>query len=115
MLGSSVLPDLLETMHTVLARFTLPSNVLTWDGSVESSTCNSGNPGILPKVILSTSGPRLDPPMPSSRACEKPASWTSLAISRRCSICANWSSVIPSQPSQDDQLAHIEHLRDIAK
>ena len=66
MLGSRVLPDLLDTMNSVFAKSTLFSKALTCAGSVESSTCNSGKPAILPKVFVKTSGPRLDPPMPKS-------------------------------------------------
>ena len=52
MLGSRVVPDLLETMNKVFARLTLFSNAFTCAGSVESSTCSSGKPAILPKVSL---------------------------------------------------------------
>ena len=67
MFGSKVPPDLLETMKRVLARFTFFSNVKTCAGTVESSTCNSGKPGILPNVLAITSGQRLDPPMPNNK------------------------------------------------
>ena len=40
-------------------------------GSVESRTCSSGKPSILPKVMRRTSGHRLEPPMPSKRMCLK--------------------------------------------
>ena len=61
------------------------SNVRTCAGSVESSTCSSGNPVSRPKVIFSTSGPRLDPPMPRSRTCETPSlRATSRIPSNRC-------------------------------
>ena len=83
MFGSSVLPDLLETMKRVLAISILFSKDLTCAGSVESRTCNSGKPEILPKVIFSTSGHKLDPPIPSNRTCEKPALRTSSATSRK--------------------------------
>ena len=73
MLGSSVEPDLLETMTSVFFRSTLFSNVLTWAGSVESSTWSSGKPVIFPNVIFITSGPRLDPPMPNRRTWDRPA------------------------------------------
>src|SRR5690349_10432291 len=55
MLGSSVLPDLLETMKRVRARSILASKDLICAGSVESRTCNSGEPEILPNVMRSTS------------------------------------------------------------
>ena len=40
--------------------------------SVESNTSSSGWSGNLPKVRASTSGQRLEPPMPSTRICSKP-------------------------------------------
>src|SRR6266576_1627860 len=72
MFGSSVLPDLLETIKRVLPRSIFPSVCLICAGSVESSTCNRGKPCCWPKVSARTSGQRLDPPMPSSRMCRKP-------------------------------------------
>src|SRR5579862_3122671 len=53
--GSSVVPDLLETINKVFARSTFFSKALTCAGSVESSTCNWGKPDILPKVSANTS------------------------------------------------------------
>ncbi len=46
MLGSSVPPDLLETIKSVLARSTLFSTLLICAGSVESRTCRRGKPGV---------------------------------------------------------------------
>jgi hypothetical protein len=66
-------PDLLDTMKRVFFRSTLFSKAVTWAGSVESSTWRSGNPLIAPKVARITSGPRLDPPIPSNATWEKPA------------------------------------------
>src|SRR6266481_2934951 len=100
MLGSSVLPDLLETMQIVLLRSTFASMALICAGSVESRTCSSGNPLILPKVICRTSGQRLEPPIPNRRACLKRAFFTSPAICFSASIWPSCSSVIVSQPSQ---------------
>src|SRR5229473_2568296 len=100
MLGSRVLPDLLETMQMVLLRSTFASTALICAGSVESRTCNSGKPLIFPKVMRRTSGQRLEPPMPSKSACLKRAFFTSAAICFKTSICASCSSVIVSQPSQ---------------
>ena len=68
MFGSSVPPDLLETIKSVLARSTLFSNVLTCAGSVESRTCSSGKPPTLPNVIFITSGHMVDPPIPNTMA-----------------------------------------------
>src|SRR5450755_4174178 len=99
MLGSSVLPDLLDTIHTVLERSTLLSMALICAGSVESSTCNSGYPSIFPKVMRKTSGHRLEPPMPRSSACLNPACLISAAISCKAEMCASCSAVIPSQAS----------------
>src|SRR5258707_548348 len=56
MLGSSVLPDLLDTMQIVLLRSTWASMALICAGSVESSTCSAGKPLILPEVLRMTFG-----------------------------------------------------------
>ena len=48
-------------------------------GSVESRTWSFGKPGFAPKVSAKTSGPRLEPPMPSSRTSLNPAPLTSSA------------------------------------
>src|SRR5580765_1518196 len=72
---------------------------LIWAGSVESKTCNSGCPGCLPYVIFNTSGHRLEPPMPRSKACVKPALAASVAASFSCFKCASWSSAIGNQPT----------------
>ncbi len=80
MFGSSVLPDLLETMKIVFARSSFASRALTCAGSVESRTRNSGYPGMFPKVSFRTSTQRLDPPMPRSTACLNPAARISSAI-----------------------------------
>ncbi len=100
MLGSSVLPDLLETMKSVRAISILFSNAFTCAGSVESSTCRSGYPATLPNVMRRTSGHKLDPPMPSRRISLKPALQTSLARPRNWMGCAIWSSIMSSHPSQ---------------
>ena len=100
MLGSRVLPDLLETMKSALAISILFSNVFTCAGSVESSTCRSGYPAILPNVMRRTSGHKLDPPMPSRRMSLNPALHTSLARFRNSTGWAICSSVMSNQPSQ---------------
>src|SRR5260221_12358128 len=103
MLGSSVLPDLLETIQIVLLRSTCASMVLICAGSVESSTCSTGKPLILPKVMRRTSGQRLEPPIPSKRACLNFAFFPSAATFLNCSIWANCVAVISSQPSPGSQ------------
>src|SRR5437762_2979208 len=100
MLGSSVLHDLLETMQRVLLRSSFASMDLICSGSVESNTWSSGNPLIFPRVIRRTSGQRLDPPIPSSRACLKRDFFTSSAIRLKASACASCCSTIFSHPSQ---------------
>src|ERR1035437_5724869 len=65
-LGSSVEPDLLATTTSVSARLTLSRAAFTCTGSVESTMCSSGKQACRPKVTLSTSGHRLEPPMPTS-------------------------------------------------
>src|SRR5712691_8848166 len=101
MFGSRVVPDLLDTMKRVLAGSSLRSTLRIWAGSVESSTCSSGKPAPRPKVIRSTSGQRLEPPIPRSRTWSKPpvraSSWARL----RRSSCAISSSGSPSQPSHE--------------
>ena len=82
---------------------------LTCIGSVESRTCSSGNPAILPKVFCMTSGPwRLDPPMPSSNAWEKPSLFAASAIVLSRSICAIWPLVMPSHPSHCPSSAPVQ-------
>jgi hypothetical protein len=100
MLGSSVLPDLLETMKSVRAISTLFSKAFTCAGSVESRTCRSGYPAILPKVMRRTSGHKLDPPMPSRRMSLKPALQTSLARFPQLDGVRDlfFGNVQPSQP-----------------
>src|SRR5436305_8808463 len=103
--GSSVVPDLLDTKKSVLLKSILFSIALICAGSVESSTCSSGNPSILPKDLRITSGQRLDPPIPRSRACEKPPSAISSAnLTKRSAVfcCSptmlNQPSHLPSSP-----------------
>src|ERR1041385_1727496 len=99
MLGSSVEPDLLATMKSVRLRSTWLSMDLICAGSVESSTCSSGWPACWPKVIFSTSGQRLEPPIPSSRAWVKWASEASVAAARSCDKFLRCSSTTCSQPT----------------
>ena len=114
MLGSSVVPDLLDTMNSVRLRSTAPSVAAICAGSVESSTCNSGKPLVVPNVCRITSAPRLDPPMPSSTACRTPESATSRAASFNGPMCANWSSVTFSQPSQPFSSAPVQSVASFA-
>ena len=83
MLGSSVVPDFDETKNTVVAGATRSSMALTCWGSVESSTWSRGNPGVGAKVAASTSGQRLDPPMPRTTASVNPSLRTISASSRK--------------------------------
>src|SRR5712692_4474369 len=100
MLGSSVLPDLLETMKSVFARSTFFSTLLICAGSVESSMCRRGKPGVCPKVSANTSGQRLDPPMPSSKMSENAPLLTSSANFFSLAALASCSSAMPSHPNQ---------------
>ena len=70
-LGSVVPPDLLETMNSVLSRLIDASVRCTCAGSVESTMRRFGKPSACPKVSASTSGPRLDPPMPRTTTSVK--------------------------------------------
>src|SRR3989454_1029699 len=92
------------------ATSTFRSNARIWAGSVESSTSTSGNPSIRPNVSFSTSGQRLEPPMPSRSARVKPSRATSSATRRRRSMRLAWSSAIPSQPSQLASSALVQRL-----
>jgi len=67
---SVVLPDLEATTNRVSSRSILARSARMVPGSVVSSTCSPGWPFTWPKVLRSTSGPRLDPPMPSSTTSE---------------------------------------------
>src|SRR5205814_3088917 len=98
--GSSVLPDLLDTTNNVFARSTFCSNALTWGGSVESRTYDLGKPEIGPKVNASTSGHKLDPPMPSTSTSRNPSFLISSATPRSFCSCPISSSVMLSQPNQ---------------
>src|SRR5438477_5999119 len=99
MFGSSVLPDLLETMHSVFLRSSFFSIALICAGSVESRTCSSGNPATLPKVMSSTSGHKLEPPIPSNRTCLNFAFFTSDASCCSVPRFASCSYVMVNQPS----------------
>src|SRR6516164_6521654 len=100
MLGSSVLPDLLDTMQRVFLRSSLFSSSLICAGSVESRTCSSGKPATLPKVMRRTSGQRLEPPIPSSTTCLNLIFLTSSANCLKAARLAICSSAMVSQPSQ---------------
>ena len=101
MFGSSVLPDLLDTMNSVRAQIDRLSMRRICAGSVESSDrAAAGSRACVPKVSASTSGPRLEPPMPSSSASVKPARLTSAANASRWPTAFSCSSTMVSQPSQ---------------
>src|SRR6185437_6844051 len=72
----------------------------TCAGSVESSTCNAGNPAMWPKVLDKTSGQRLEPPMPSRRTLVKFSffiSWLNFCRFCRLVCCCATTSSHPSQ------------------
>src|SRR5271156_2781027 len=100
MLGSSVLPDLLDTRKRQLVRSTASSKRLTCAGSVESSTGGLGKPGFDPNVSAKTSGPRPDPPMPSSSRSLNLPSCASLASASWCAPSFNWPLLLLIHPSQ---------------
>ena len=76
---------------------TVPNSARRWPGSVVSSTCSFGLPAALPKISDSTSGPRLDPPMPSSTASLYDFAFSVSALSCSGSTC--WPRAAASQPS----------------
>jgi hypothetical protein len=73
MFGSSVEPDLLATTTSVSARLTSLRAVLHLLRIGGIDDAQLGKPGCWPKVTASTSGQRLEPPMPSSRTVWKSA------------------------------------------
>src|ERR1019366_2128446 len=99
MLGSSVLPDLEETMNSVLPISTACSIALICAGSVPSSMWKRGQLACCPNVLPNTSGPRLDPPIPSSTRSVNPPCFTSFAKAVSRSISASSCSTMFSQPS----------------
>ncbi len=100
MSGSRVDPDLLDTMNRVLAGSIWRSIRRICAGSVESRISSRGKPGWAPKVSASTSGPRLDPPMPSRTALANPAAFTSAWKASRASRSIASPLPASSQPSQ---------------
>src|SRR3954452_20035687 len=86
-------------MNSVLPMLTALPIARTCAGSVESSTCNFGKPGCCPKVCVITSGPRLDPPMPSTTASVNPCPFTQAAKSRQSVSLLCSVEALSSQPS----------------
>ncbi len=90
-------------MNSVVPRSTACSMVLICAGSVLSSMWKRGQPERRSKVSPSTSGPRLEPPMPSRTMSVKPRCFTSRAksCSRRKSVssCSAMCSQPPHLPS----------------
>ena len=66
-------------MNSVLPRSTACSIALICAGSVLSSMWKRGQPACRPNVSPNTSGPRLDPPIPSSTTSVNPRCFTSSA------------------------------------
>ena len=95
---SIVPPDFDETMNSVVPRSRASRTARISSGCVESSTCRRTAPS--PNERRKTSGPRLEPPMPSSTASVMPASRTSAANARRSSASADSRSAMSSQPSR---------------
>ena len=95
---SIVPPDFDETMNSVVPRSSASRTARISSGCVESSTCRRTLPS--PNERRKTSGPRLEPPMPSSTASVMPASRTSAANARRSSASADSRSAMSSQPSR---------------
>src|SRR5215218_2662992 len=85
---SMVPPDFEETMNSVLSRSTWRSTSRTAPGSVESSTCSRMPSGTSPYERRITSGPRLDPPMPSRTADSSPSAFADSANSCSSLACS---------------------------
>ena len=85
-------------MNSVFAGSIASATVATWPGSVLSSACSLGEPEAEPRMKPITSGPRLEPPMPSSTTslyCL--ASWRESSASLAPSTCSPLAAA--SQPS----------------
>src|ERR1035441_1608001 len=108
MLGSSVLPDLLETIKRVVARLIFFSTSRICAGSVESRMCKRGKPEVCGYVNARTSGQRLEPPIPSSKLSETPAFLTSFAKLTNVAALASCSSTMPSHPSHLDSSSLVQ-------
>ena len=96
-----VVPDLLETTNSVRRRSIFFSMAATAAGWVLSRTSISGKPGPLPNVRRKTSGPRLDPPMPSRTTCRKLSALISAA---KDAIEANRPAMARGSASQPSRL-----------
>src|ERR1035441_173069 len=110
MLGSRVLPDLLETIKRVVARLIFFSTLRICAGSVESRMCKRGKPSVCGYVNARTSGQRLDPPIPSSKISENPAPFTSFAKLANVAELASCSSTMPSHPSHLDSSSFVQRV-----
>src|SRR3984957_19728854 len=99
MFGSSVVPDLLDTQNKVRAGSIFARKARIWAGSVESRTNSCGALVCFPKVMLKTSGQRLEPPIPNKIRWAKPSSAISAAKALKRETPASCSSTISSQPS----------------
>jgi len=78
---STVPPDLLETMKSVLPGSIVSITCLTSSGYVESRTVRSGCPSAAPNVLRNMHGAMLEPPMPRRTALVMPSSHTCLTTS----------------------------------
>jgi len=84
-----------DTMNNTLVRLILASIVLIWAGSVESRTCNLGDPALAEGKLHHF----------RARAAHSQQQYVvkTGALDFLCKFfdqCASWSSVIPSQPNQ---------------
>ena len=113
MFGSSVLPDLLDTMNSVRGRSTESAMRRICAGSVESTIRSRGKPGLLPKLSASTSAQRLEPPMPSSSASLKSPRLTSAANASRWPAALS-CSIDDRQPAEPVGLVGLGPQRGVA-
>ncbi len=88
---SMVEPDLLATTTSVRERSRRSAVARTWSGCVLSSTSNLATPLPGPHVSAITSGPRLDPPIPSSSTWLRPSACAPLA-NEASSVSSAWRS-----------------------
>ena len=105
---SIVPPDFDETMNSVVLEVDRRARARARrPGRSSRARAGAGRPGISPKERRITSGPRLEPPMPSSTASVKPSALTCVDERVAASAaCSSIFSLIVSQPSRFADLGH---------
>ena len=92
-------PDLDDARWSVVAGSHSSPNRVMAAGSVVSSTWSRGRPAVARSVRASTSGNRLDPPMPITRTCSIPStSWSHRLARAGRSACTSAITGIHPKP-----------------